>query len=119
MVSLLQKIKVVYVLWYGYYQNLTKLHKYSLGHRIDTLFVEIMEAVSIASFLPKEDREKRPYICIAIRKLDTLKVLLIVLWEVKSVDNKKYETLSIHLDEIGKMLGGWNGQLSKQNSPAK
>jgi hypothetical protein len=78
-----------------------------------------MEAVSIASFLPKEEKEKRSYVCIAIRKIDTLKVLLMVLWETKSLDNKKYLALSVHLDEIGKMLGGWNGQLLKQNSPTK
>ena len=32
---------------------------------------------------------------------------------------KKYISLSVQLDEIGKMLGGWNGQLTKQNSPKK
>jgi len=42
-----------------------------------------------------------------------------VLWETKSIDNKKYIALSVKIDEIGKMLGGWNGQLSKQNSPTK
>ena len=114
---LLEKVKTTYQLWYGYYQILPKSHRYSLGYRIDTLFVEIIEAVAIASFLPKE--EKRPYVCIAIRKLDTLKVLLLVLWETKSLDNKKYLALSLHLDEAGRMLGGWNGQLAKQNSPAK
>jgi len=31
--------------------------------------------------------------------------------------NKKYTALSAPLEEIGKMLGGWNGQLTKQNSP--
>ena len=114
---LLQKVKTAYILWYEYYQTLFKAHRYSLGQRIDTLFVEIIESISIASFLPKE--EKRSYVSVAIRKLDTLKVLLMVLWETKSLDNKKYIVLSLHLDEIGKMLGGWNGQLVKQNSPAK
>ena len=41
-----------------------------------------------------------------------------VLWEAKSIDNKKYLALSVKIEEIGKMLGGWNGQLLKQNSPA-
>jgi len=41
------------------------------------------------------------------------------MWETKSLDNKKYIALSLPLDEIGKMLGGWNGQLTKQNSPTK
>lgn len=41
-----------------------------------------------------------------------------ILWESKSLDNKKYIALSVKIDEIGRMLGGWNGQLTKQNSPA-
>lgn len=112
---LLQKVKDVYILWYGYYQILPKPHRHTLGQRIDTLFVETIEAISIATFLTKE--EKQPYVRLSIRKMDTLKVLLMVLWETKSLDNKKYIDLSVKTDEIGKMLGGWNGQLSKQNSP--
>lgn len=42
-----------------------------------------------------------------------------ILWETKSIDNKKYIALSEKINGIGKMLGGWNGQLIKQNSPAK
>jgi len=75
-----------------------------------------MEAISVASFLQKE--EKLPWIKVAIRKIDTAKLLLMVLWETKSLDEKKYILLSVQLEEIGKMLGGWNGQVSKQNSPA-
>lgn len=104
-------------MWYEYYQTLPKLHRYSLGLRIDTLFIEIMEAIAAAGFLSRE--EKQPYVRYAIKKTDTLKVLLMVLWETKSLDNKKYIALSLKVNEIGKMLGGWNGQLTKQNSPAK
>jgi hypothetical protein len=39
--------------------------------------------------------------------------------KTKSLDNKKYTALSLKIEEIGKMLGGWNGQLIKQNSPNK
>ena len=75
-----------------------------------------MEAISVASFLPKG--EKRSYIGIAIRKIDTIKILLMILWETKSLDDKKYISLSEKIENISKMLGGWNGQLAKQNSPA-
>lgn len=74
-----------------------------------------MEAIAVASFLSRA--EKQPYVRLAIRKLDTLKVFLSVLWETKSLDNKKYAALSVPIEEVGRMLGGWNGQLSKQNSP--
>lgn len=104
-------------MWFGYYQTIPKVHRHSLGQRIDTLFVESMEAISIASFLLKE--EKIPWVKVSIRKIDTLNVLLMILWETKSIDDKKYIALSVQMEEIGKMLGGWQGQLSKQNSPAK
>jgi hypothetical protein len=101
----------VYLLWYEYYQTLPKIHRHSLGQRIDTLFVEIMETIAAAGFLARE--EKRPYVRLAVRKTDTLKVLLMVLWETKSIDNKKYAALSLQIEEVGRMLGGWNGQLTK------
>jgi hypothetical protein len=115
LLPVLHKLKTVYLLWYNYYQILPKEHRYSLGIKIDNLFVEIMEAISLAGFLPKG--EKQPYVRLSIRKVDTLKILLMILWETKSIDNKKYIALSVPLDEVGRMLGGWNGQLTKQNSP--
>ncbi len=75
--------------------------------------------VASAAFSVKN--EKLPYIKVAIRKLDTLKILLLVLWESGGLLDKKYITLSEHLNEIGKMIGGWYGQVNrlkeKQNSP--
>ena len=87
------------------------------------MFIEIIEAIAAASFLSPQ--EKQPYVRHAIKKLDALKILLMILWETKSIDNKEYIALSLKLDEIGRNLGGWNGQLTKsldsardkQNSP--
>jgi len=112
---LLEKCKRAYLIWFGYLQTIPKAHRYSLGARIDSLFIEIIEAISSAIYLSRT--EKLPYVRLAIRKLDTMKILLMLLWEMKSLDNKKYLALSVLLDEIGRMLGGWNGQLTKQNSP--
>ncbi|MEK7567559.1 MAG: four helix bundle protein [Patescibacteria group bacterium] len=81
------------------------------------MFIESIEAISVAGFLQKSD--KIPFVRLAIRKIDTIKIFLLVLWETKSLDNKKYISLSEKLDPIGRMLGGWLGQLQKQNSPTK
>jgi hypothetical protein len=107
----LEKIKSAYKLWHNYHERLPKTQKYSLGNRIDTLFIESIEAAATAAFLSKG--EKIPWVRLAIRKMDTIKILLAVLWETKSIDDKKYILLSESLNEIGKMLGGWNGQLQK------
>ncbi len=114
---MLQKLKDAYVRWFEYYCSLPKTHRYSLGQRIDHIFIESIECVAAAAFLSPQ--EKIPYVRHAIRKVDTIKILLLVLRETKSLDNKKYIALSEKIDEVGKMLGGWNGQLTKQNSPRK
>ncbi|MEK7134943.1 MAG: four helix bundle protein [Patescibacteria group bacterium] len=49
-------------------------------------------------------------------KLDLLKFFLQISWEVKVLDNKKFILLSEKLNEIGKMIGGWLRQLTKENS---
>jgi len=70
-----------------------------------------------ASFLSKG--EKLPYIKIAVRKVDTIKIFIQLIWEMKVFDDKKYITLSEKLNETGKMLGGWHNNLLKENSPSK
>jgi hypothetical protein len=111
LIPLLAKIKELYLEWYNYQKTLPKEHRFSLGQKIDILLTEIIEAISAASFLIPI--EKLPYVRLAIRKTDALKIFVILLWETKSLDNKKYISLSEKLNEIGKMLGGWNGQLTK------
>ncbi|NQV13361.1 MAG: four helix bundle protein [Parcubacteria group bacterium] len=113
---MLQKTKGAYLLWFQYYQTIPKNHRYTLGQRIDTLFVEIIEALATAAFLPRN--EKLPYVHLAIRKVDTLKIFLLILWETKSLDNKKYVALSYKIEEIGRMVGGWRGQLQKKTNPS-
>ncbi len=112
---MVEKIKSAYILWHGYHDTFPKTHKYSLGNRIDKAFIELLEGAVTASFLPKE--EKASYIRFAIRKLDLICILLLVSLETNSLSEKRYLALSTPLYEAGKMLGGWYGQLTKQNSP--
>ena len=114
---MLQKVKSVYILWHDYLQVLPKTHRHSLGQRIDNFFIEIIESIATASYIARE--EKLPFVRASIRKLDTIKILMMILWETKSFDDKKYIALSMPIDEIGKMLGGWSGQLQKQTLPKK
>ena len=113
----LEKIKHAYGLWHCYHELLPKTQKYSLGNRIDKLFIESIEATVTAAFLPPT--EKLPWVRLALRKTDTKQVLLQILWETKSLEEKHYITIATELVDIGRDLGGWNGQLTKQNSPIK
>jgi hypothetical protein len=105
-------------LWYEYYRILPTTHRYTLGQKVDKYFTEIIESIAIAAFLKGE--EKIPYVRLAIRKLDVLKIFLNILWETKSLDDTKYILLSEKLDRIGRDLGGWSGSLvAKKNSPGE
>ncbi|OHA94460.1 MAG: hypothetical protein A3F20_00395 [Candidatus Zambryskibacteria bacterium RIFCSPHIGHO2_12_FULL_39_21] len=108
------KLKDSYKLWQVLLAILPKTLRYSMGIKIDSLFVEVIEYTSMASFLEKS--EKLPYLKVAIRKIDTIKILLMIVWENRGIDDKKYITISESLNEVGKMLGGWSGQLIKSAS---
>lgn len=112
---MLQKLKAAYLLWFSYYPSVPKAHRYTLAQRIDAILIEMMEAVADAGFLSCQ--EKLPYVRLAIRKMDTVKILLAVLWESKSLETKRYAAVSRPLEEVGRMLGGWHGQIVKQNAP--
>lgn len=111
----MERLKTAYSLWCLYYLKIPKHHRFSLGAKLDNLLVETIEFTTIAAFTPQ--LEKIPYIRAAIRKLDTFKILLAILWDNKSIETQQYTALSEHLFNIGKMLGGWHGHILKQNSP--
>ena len=114
---ILEIMKSVYILWQNYLPTIPKTSRYTLAETIDKYFIQTIESILIASFLEKQ--EKQPFVRKAIISLDTLKFLLYILWEIKALDIKKYVTLSEPLATAGKQLGGWHGQIVKQNSPTK
>lgn len=92
-----------------------KIHRYTLGLKIDDLLIAAAEAMSVASFLPKSD--KLPAIRKAMRKIDTIKMLLYILFISQSIDQPHYIQISKLIEEISRMLYGWHNQTIKQNTP--
>ncbi len=105
---------MTYKLWYGFRNNFPKKFRYVFGEKIEILLLEILELFCVARYLKKQ--EKMSYLQKAGMKLDVLKFFLQIAWEIKGLDNKKYAVLSQHLNEVGKMLGGWIKRTSKENS---
>ena len=46
-----------------------------------------------------------------LTRIDLLKLLLALAWDIKAMDSRKYGHLSEHIAEIGRMLGGWRRQM--------
>ena len=102
----------VYKLWDEFKNHFPKKSRYTIGAKIDSLFLDTIELLFIASYLGKE--QKYPLLQKANGKLDLLKFFLQITWELKVLDTKKYTELSKSLDEIGRMLGGWRKGLENK-----
>lgn len=107
---ILQKLIISYKIWHGYLIGLEKSSRYSLGIKIDGLFVETISLLFSAS---KKRDHKLIYLSRASDTFDLLKFMLQISWDIKVIDNKKYIALSRELETIGRMLGGWLKQTTR------
>jgi hypothetical protein len=85
--------------------SIPKHSRYSLGLKIDNLFLTVIENILLAA--GSHANEKHKYLSKASASLDLLKFFLQIAWEVKAISDNKFLLLSEGLVEIGKMLGGW------------
>lgn len=99
----------LYKTFYGYLELFPKKDKYILGAKIETHLLDILELLILASSCIKD--KKLPCIQQASVKFDTLKILIRLAKDIKALDDKKYIELQKYLQEIGKMLGGWQRSL--------
>ena len=111
---IIQRFISVYKLWDELRNNFPKKSRYTLGAKIDTLFLETVESLFLGGTLSRG--HKLPVLQKASSKLDLLKFFLQLSWELKILDNKKYVALSEPLNDIGKMLGGWIRNAEKETS---
>jgi hypothetical protein len=88
-----------------------------LGGKIDGLFSDLIESAYTAGYLPQT--EKLPFIEKSIDKLNLLNFFMQIAWELKAFDNNKYKNISLLLNEIGRMLGGWRKRIKKETSAPK
>jgi hypothetical protein len=108
----LQKAKVAYTLWFKLVESIPKTYRYTLGGKVEHYFLELLESIFTALYLPTELKIRR--IELAISKLDGVKFFTQIAWENRCIPNKQYLELSGLLDELGKMLGGWKKGLEKK-----
>jgi len=98
-----------YKLWHGFLNAMPRMTKYTLGARIDGLFGSLIENLSATGFAKKEN--KMTHLDFASVNLDLIKLFLRVAWEIKALDHKKYAAISVPINDIGRMLGGWRKHL--------
>ena len=114
LVPVVIKLKNTYGLWQKYLVDFPNSSKYTLGSKIDDVFINAIEFTFLASYA--NVKEKLPIIDRSISRVDLVKLLLLLAWETKNISTNKYAELSISLDDIGKMLGGWRKQVEQKTS---
>ncbi|MFA5870806.1 MAG: four helix bundle protein [Candidatus Paceibacterota bacterium] len=110
----MRKFTQAYKLWQEFVPHIPKSSRYTLGEKIDVLFIESIEMIYSAIYT--KPIERLHFVITSATKLDALKFFLQILWETKQIDTKKYIALSKILDEIGRMIGGWIKQLGQRES---
>ena len=111
-VPLVHKLSEFYLLFHQYLKLFPKAEKYTLGQKIESLILEILENSFRVAYGAKA--EKTPLLQVMSIKINLLKTLIRLAFQIKALDNKKYIQLQEHLQEIGKMVGGWLRYLQKQ-----
>ena len=97
------------MLWMNVSLHMAKGSRYTIGTRIENKFLDLLELSYIAYFTARENKPAKISECILI--LDTLKFLVSVAWEGKTISHKQCEDIAKNLDEVGKMFGGWKNSL--------
>jgi hypothetical protein len=108
LIPLVLKLKDTYGIWQQYVVHFPKANRFTLGAKIDDIFLSSIEYGFLASY--STGTEKLHLINRCIARIDLLKLLLQLSWEIHALDDNKYGHLSRNLAEIGKMLGGWRRQ---------
>ena len=105
----LNRIKEGYLIWLNTLSHIPKSSRYTIGARVENIFLDLLELSYTTYFNQKEEKFHNLSICIS--KLDILKFFVSIMWEAKLISHKQYEDIAVRLDEIGKMLWGWKKSL--------
>ena len=82
-----------------------KQYKHTICEKVEEYILEILEKLLETNGLARI--EKLPRLEEASVKLNVLRIFIRLMKDTGAIDTKKYTILQTHIDEIGRMLGGW------------
>jgi len=89
-----------------YIEKLSRLprnHRFTLGDKIQQSLLDLLMFVSDAIY----SKNKKPILQEANKELEKLRILSRLMKDLKLLPHESYRFVSLSIDEIGKMLGGW------------
>jgi len=92
------------IVWFApKYALFPKKYKYSLGERINNSMLAVLERIIEARYSKKKDHFLRQ----CNLEIEKLRFLMRLAKDLQCTDVKTFEYTAIRLDEIGRMVGGW------------
>lgn len=107
------KLKEAYAVWQEILPHISKSHRQTIGKKIDEFLLEELDLGFRATY--SSGLHKLELVKESVIKNDLAKFFLLVAWECKIIEDKKYIRISKILVGIGKMLSGWKEFLEKKN----
>lgn len=111
-IPIINKLFLLYKKTYQYLKYFPKKERYSLGEKLETTIIKLIQTTFYINQLPNALKENELLKLNA--KNETLKLLFRLAHEISVLDTKKYLTTQSCLQEIGKMIGGWLKYLKSQ-----
>jgi hypothetical protein len=114
----LEHIINAYKKWVPIQRNFPKSERFSLGQKIDQLFIALMETLRKASF--SQINSKVSLLGEALLNIDSLRFFVQLCWELKLIPNNQFSFIGKDIENIGKMVGGWRkGLITKTSANAE
>jgi len=104
-IPILKKSYELYKIFHDHRKLIPKSDRFTIFERSEDIIIDIVELFLEAGY--SKNANKIILLEKASVKLNTLRFLVRLMKDTKSLDNKKYIILQEMIDEIGRMLGGW------------
>jgi len=117
LLPVVEKTKGVYKNWVIIQRNLPRAERFSLGSKIDFLFLDLLELLRKSSYTPIILKIK--LLGDTLDKTDSLRFFIQLLWELKLIPNNQFSDLGGKIENIGRMINGWKKGLIIKTSAGK
>lgn len=104
-IPILKKSYDLYKLFHEYRRIVPKQDRYTVWERSENALLDMIECFLEAGYTKQSNK----YLLLekGSVKLNLFRLFVRLMKDTRSIDQKKYLTLQIDIDEIGRMLGGW------------
>jgi|SRR3989338_9499232 len=104
-VPVIKKLYELYKYTHRLILKFPKHERYTLGEKLERIILDAIEYIAFGNSQPKNFKDG--YLVKANAKIEILKVLYRLAFDLEIIEDKEYLKAEECLQEIGKMLGGW------------